>query len=230
MGYQLVDFKCVDVDECQWTTCGRDSVCINSLGSFRCECALDFAGSGLNCSKSLDVCGQKFDLRYEENCNNTEPPWQLRYYYNYETKVCQQFRYGGCQFAGEQNIFRDLQACQNLCGGFRLPNETKRVTSPTYDYARTTEVTVPGNFNRISFVKVGTKLLFKIFFIKNTNTHFQHYVMIHSISQKEMFVLMERGGHAIILTKPLIVALSFGTTNHAIECHIILALEIFLCI
>lgn len=157
MGYQLIDYKCADVNECMFMTCGKNAVCVNSLGSFRCECALGYAGSGLNCSRSQDICGQNFDRRYEENCNNTEPLWQLRYFYNYTANQCQQFRYGGCQFEGAQNIFRDLQACQTHCHGFHYLYETKNIDKPKYDYSYTTESTVPGN---IPYLRIISKFWF----------------------------------------------------------------------
>lgn len=110
---------------------------------------LGYAGSGLNCTRSQDVCGQKFDSRYEENCNNTESPWQIRYFYNYKLNKCMQFRYGGCQFEGAQNIFRDIQACQTYCHGYHYlyePNNNK-LDNSVYDYSYKSELTVPGIIN-----------------------------------------------------------------------------------
>ncbi|NWV65746.1 TFPI1 inhibitor, partial [Malurus elegans] len=36
-----------------------------------------------------------------------------RYFYNKETKLCEAFKYGGC--LGNQNNFRSLEECQNIC-------------------------------------------------------------------------------------------------------------------
>ena len=36
-----------------------------------------------------------------------------RYYYNYKTKACEEFIYGGCQ--GNQNNFETLEACEDKC-------------------------------------------------------------------------------------------------------------------
>lgn len=41
-----------DIDECQENThnCHEDGECINTDGSFRCECKVGFIGSGETCS------------------------------------------------------------------------------------------------------------------------------------------------------------------------------------
>uniref|UniRef100_A0A7E4W475 Kunitz/Bovine pancreatic trypsin inhibitor domain protein n=1 Tax=Panagrellus redivivus TaxID=6233 RepID=A0A7E4W475_PANRE len=141
MGYQLTNYTCVDVDECKWTKCGPNAVCVNSRGSFRCECALGFAGSGLNCTDETSVCGQPFDRRYEESCDNIDPPWQQRYFFNVSTGACEQFRYGGCQFSGVQNIFRDLQSCQTHCGGYAIaPQKSTTPFAPVYRQTTTKQL------------------------------------------------------------------------------------------
>lgn len=46
-----------DIDECQVNThnCHEDGVCINTDGSFRCECKVGFIGSGEICS-GIELC------------------------------------------------------------------------------------------------------------------------------------------------------------------------------
>ena len=52
----LLFFSCADIDECQTYDCpDANAECINTVGSFRCECSEGFTGNGTVCepSKSL---------------------------------------------------------------------------------------------------------------------------------------------------------------------------------
>ena len=45
-----------DVDECLSDSCDRNAACINTAGSYSCECNTGFSGSGVTCdSKSALV-------------------------------------------------------------------------------------------------------------------------------------------------------------------------------
>ena len=40
----------LDIDECSFdTTCGNNSMCENTNGSFNCHCDLGFSGNGFIC-------------------------------------------------------------------------------------------------------------------------------------------------------------------------------------
>ncbi|CAL1266713.1 unnamed protein product, partial [Larinioides sclopetarius] len=38
-----------------------------------------------------------------------------RYFYNYRTRQCEKFKYGGCR--GNKNNFKTIDECQVICGG-----------------------------------------------------------------------------------------------------------------
>lgn len=40
-----------DINECYWVQCPPSSFCVNTAGSFYCQCESGFAGSGFNCTK-----------------------------------------------------------------------------------------------------------------------------------------------------------------------------------
>uniref|UniRef100_A0A915BBN9 Papilin n=1 Tax=Parascaris univalens TaxID=6257 RepID=A0A915BBN9_PARUN len=107
--------RCEDINECFGDTerCAENAYCVNTIGSFRCECQLGYAGSGINCTKSSEICSQRFDRRYERQCTSTGQ-WEIRYYYDLESSSCRRFWYGGCTVEN-QNIFADAQSCEALC-------------------------------------------------------------------------------------------------------------------
>ncbi|KAI6218505.1 hypothetical protein M3Y99_01704600 [Aphelenchoides fujianensis] len=116
-GFELVNKRCVDIDECSWENCPLNSVCKNTPGSFRCECQLGFAGSGRNCTKDPRVCQEPFDSRYEGQCTNSaENPWEIRFFFNARRSVCQRFWWARCAFPESNNFFNDVQSCEAVCG------------------------------------------------------------------------------------------------------------------
>ena len=65
---------CEDINECDDTPCNDPATCINTEGSFECQCAdgwaLDEAGTGCN---DIDECDASIDPpTCDHTCNNTE--------------------------------------------------------------------------------------------------------------------------------------------------------------
>uniref|UniRef100_A0A0N4ZPT5 EGF-like domain-containing protein n=1 Tax=Parastrongyloides trichosuri TaxID=131310 RepID=A0A0N4ZPT5_PARTI len=120
-GYQGNGFECKDIDECSDITnmidvkCPPNSYCVNTIGSYKCECIPGYGGVAGNCTKGIDVCYQKFDKLLENQCHDNGQ-WELRYYFDSEFGVCRQFWYGGCQVPNAQNVFIDIQSCHAVCG------------------------------------------------------------------------------------------------------------------
>uniref|UniRef100_A0A0K0EMD6 EGF-like domain-containing protein n=1 Tax=Strongyloides stercoralis TaxID=6248 RepID=A0A0K0EMD6_STRER len=124
-GYQGNGFKCRDIDECSDVSnmidvkCPPNSYCVNTIGSYKCECLPGYGGVAGNCTKAKDVCYQPFDKSLEKQCHDNGQ-WELRYYYDIEFGVCTQFWYGGCQISHAQNVFIDIQSCHGICEGISL--------------------------------------------------------------------------------------------------------------
>ncbi|CAI5453462.1 unnamed protein product [Caenorhabditis angaria] len=113
-GYEGDGFNCTDVNEClrRPEACDKNAECINRDGSFICTCLPGFAGNGYNCTVSKNSCLDKFDHDYKDTCSNEN--WRPHYYYNHETRNCEQFWYDGC--AGRsRNIFSEYETCTSFC-------------------------------------------------------------------------------------------------------------------
>ncbi|KAI6218981.1 hypothetical protein M3Y99_01681300 [Aphelenchoides fujianensis] len=131
-GFELVNKRCVDIDECSWENCPLNSVCKNTPGFFRCECQLGFAGSGRNCTKDPRVCQEPFDSRYEGQCTNSaENPWEIRFFFNARRSVCQRFWWARCAFPESNNFFNDVQSCEAICGRKEERKEVEAVGTST---------------------------------------------------------------------------------------------------
>ncbi|TKR86954.1 hypothetical protein L596_011446 [Steinernema carpocapsae] len=116
--------QCSDIDECAQdaTLCHEKAYCINTEGSYFCECQVGYGGSGTNCTLHADICSQSFDKRYLQQCDK-RGHWEIRYYFDAAAKLCRRFWYGGCAYKDNQNIFADAQSCESLCAtenNFRL--------------------------------------------------------------------------------------------------------------
>nr|XP_027194219.1 nidogen-2-like [Dermatophagoides pteronyssinus] len=57
---------CVDIDECHTRTrvCDMNAICMNELGSFRCQCLDGYVGDGFQC--------RPYDFPVENECNNIQ--------------------------------------------------------------------------------------------------------------------------------------------------------------
>ncbi|XP_033642351.1 A disintegrin and metalloproteinase with thrombospondin motifs adt-1-like [Asterias rubens] len=57
-GYELADVACKDVDECQLGTrrCLPNSTCVNTPGSYRCDCPMGYHGDGISGCQDTDEC------------------------------------------------------------------------------------------------------------------------------------------------------------------------------
>ena len=43
-------FYSIDIDECSEGTCGLSASCVNTNGSFTCECMVGYTGNGTQCT------------------------------------------------------------------------------------------------------------------------------------------------------------------------------------
>ncbi|EYB92946.1 hypothetical protein Y032_0188g1151 [Ancylostoma ceylanicum] len=131
-GFRKLGKICIDVNECdQPNACPPNSRCVNTMGSFRCDCDAGFSADG-QCIVRKEACDDVFDVRYtEEDCNHGEQ--QLRFYYEHETRVCREFFYGGC-IGESKNIFADAQACETLCASGR---KSVRIEDARYNHSDT---------------------------------------------------------------------------------------------
>ena len=61
-----------DIDECQVNihNCHEDGVCINTDGSYRCECKVGFIGSGEICS-GIELCQLKSKFVFTTHADST---------------------------------------------------------------------------------------------------------------------------------------------------------------
>ncbi|PIO64598.1 calcium binding EGF domain protein [Teladorsagia circumcincta] len=106
-GFRKLGKICIDINECEKvSTCPANSRCINTVGSYKCECDAGFNDDG-RCVVEKGACADVFDVRYtEEDCNHGVQ--ELRFYYDQETNICRQFFYGGC-VGKSKNIFVDAK-------------------------------------------------------------------------------------------------------------------------
>ncbi|XGW02649.1 hypothetical protein V3C99_014581 [Haemonchus contortus] len=114
-GFKKLGKICIDINECETPSkCPANSRCVNTMGSYRCDCDAGFSDSG-QCVLQKEACTDVFDIRYtEEDCNNGVQ--ELRYYFDHDTNTCKQFFYGGC-VGKSKNIFADAKTCETLCAG-----------------------------------------------------------------------------------------------------------------
>ncbi|CAI4225023.1 unnamed protein product [Auanema sp. JU1783] len=59
-----------------------------------------------------EVCWDKFDLNYRNQCLNGQ--WEQRYYFDHASLTCRQFWFDGCR-SDSRNMFEDVLTCQWLC-------------------------------------------------------------------------------------------------------------------
>ncbi|CAB3398665.1 unnamed protein product [Caenorhabditis bovis] len=112
-GFRSLGKVCIDLNECDnGAICGPNSRCVNTVGSYTCECDSGFQIDG-TCKIGPEACQDEFDINLtEEDCNNGRQ--EIRYYYDSLTASCKQFFYGGCR-TKSRNFFADLQTCDILC-------------------------------------------------------------------------------------------------------------------
>ncbi|CAB3397402.1 unnamed protein product [Caenorhabditis bovis] len=113
-GYEGDGFNCTDVNEClrRPEICDKNAECLNREGSFICTCLPGYAGNGYNCTLSKNACLDKFDHDYKDTCGNEN--WRPHFFYNHETRMCEQFWYDGCK-GRSRNIFSEYDTCSTMC-------------------------------------------------------------------------------------------------------------------
>ncbi|CAI5450323.1 unnamed protein product [Caenorhabditis angaria] len=112
-GFRSLGKVCIDLNECDnGAICGDNARCVNTVGSYTCECDSGFQVDG-RCKIGPEACQDEFDVNLtEEDCNHGKQ--ELRYYYDSVTASCKRFFYGGCKTTS-RNFFADLQTCDVLC-------------------------------------------------------------------------------------------------------------------
>uniref|UniRef100_A0A0N5AWV6 Kunitz/Bovine pancreatic trypsin inhibitor domain protein n=1 Tax=Syphacia muris TaxID=451379 RepID=A0A0N5AWV6_9BILA len=102
-GYEGDGYDCKDMNECvskRYNKCHRNAYCLNTVGSYRCECHVGYAGNGILCINTTGTSDNDSSL-----CTGS---WEIRMYYNSSSNSCQRFWYGGCMPLNNQNFFNDL--------------------------------------------------------------------------------------------------------------------------
>ncbi|CAI4222588.1 unnamed protein product [Auanema sp. JU1783] len=124
-GFKKLGRICIDINECaSENICPFNSRCVNTIGSYRCDCDSGFTKNG-ECLVTKDACTDVFDINLtEEDCNNGEQ--LIRYYFDHDSLRCKQFFYGGCK-STSRNIFSDVQTCDELCAS--IPREELKIVS-----------------------------------------------------------------------------------------------------
>lgn len=54
-GYEMINAKCVDIDECQDSPCFGGSTCVNKEGNFKCVCGQLWTGTLCNMPRNMPV-------------------------------------------------------------------------------------------------------------------------------------------------------------------------------
>ncbi|KAL6478551.1 hypothetical protein MHYP_G00119840 [Metynnis hypsauchen] len=112
-GYSLQNGQCADVDECvNSRTCGLQSVCVNTDGSYRCECTAGYraAGPGRLC-RDINECLEGEFCFPRGECLNTEGSYMC---------LCAQ----GYQTSANRTSCEDVDECarEGLCQDGRCVN------------------------------------------------------------------------------------------------------------
>ncbi|KAL7878266.1 hypothetical protein AOLI_G00092400 [Acnodon oligacanthus] len=112
-GYSLQNGQCADVDECvNSRTCGPQSVCVNTDGSYSCECTAGYhaAGPGRLC-RDINECLEGEFCFPRGECLNTEGSYMC---------VCAQ----GYQTSANRTSCQDVDECarEGLCQDGRCVN------------------------------------------------------------------------------------------------------------
>ncbi|XP_069036121.1 uncharacterized protein [Lepisosteus oculatus] len=66
-------FECHDLDECAHGSshsCSKDALCLNSVGSYSCQCLTGFQGNGFSCA-DVDECDSPSACESNKECRNT---------------------------------------------------------------------------------------------------------------------------------------------------------------
>jgi hypothetical protein len=91
-----------DLATCQWVCEGSSLRPEAGKHIIHCSCF----------SIDLEHCLDEFDKTYTDNCRSNK--YEIRYYFNHQTKSCDLFYFGGCR-SKSRNIFANYNDCQDLC-------------------------------------------------------------------------------------------------------------------
>ena len=67
-GYERINERCTDIDECEKAICDSNALCHNTVGSFTCECNKDFDGDGFHCEQSKKCRSELGCEGYQQQC------------------------------------------------------------------------------------------------------------------------------------------------------------------
>ncbi|XP_017537179.1 latent-transforming growth factor beta-binding protein 4 isoform X2 [Pygocentrus nattereri] len=129
-GYSLQNGQCADVDECvNSRTCGPQGVCVNTDGSYRCECMAGYraAGPGRLC-RDIDECFEGEFCHSRGECQNTEGSYVCVCAEGYQTSANR----ASCQDVDEcarEGLCQDGR-CVNTDGSFQCNCKTGFTTNP----------------------------------------------------------------------------------------------------
>ncbi|XP_061073007.1 latent-transforming growth factor beta-binding protein 4 [Conger conger] len=130
VGYTMKNRKCSDVDEClNPRACSRESRCVNTDGSFRCECNTGFraSGPGRQC-RDINECAEEAVCSPRGVCVNSEGSYHC---------VCSE----GYQAAANGTLCADVDECArpgvcqdghciNTAGSFQCQCRTGFTSNP----------------------------------------------------------------------------------------------------
>ncbi|XP_035381534.1 latent-transforming growth factor beta-binding protein 4 isoform X2 [Electrophorus electricus] len=129
-GYRLQNQQCTDIDECESPRmCGLHSVCVNTKGSYRCECSVGYraAGPGRQC-RDINECLEGDFCFPKGECLNTEGSYKCVCAQGFQTSANATFCLDVDECAKE-GVCQDGR-CDNTDGSFQCHCKTGFTTNP----------------------------------------------------------------------------------------------------
>ena len=118
----IADGKCIDFDECMETehNCHKHATCVNSEGSYRCECNAGYRGDGFECDDHNECVPGLHQCPINSHCINNRGSYTCECDHGFHVSTATVPSSGapisGTNPTGSSIICEDIDECEGLYG------------------------------------------------------------------------------------------------------------------